>query len=169
MGTSIVVTLEDKEYNVARSTLRQWLELEETVKKIKEGKSKDKAQAIYSYLSIVLGGDIDFNNIAWHEVVNAFGDVIFLNSTKYDFPILKAKIKEVTVSWDYEGRTFYIWAHTLKGYDSQAIAKFLLKEADIVVTPGVGFGECGEGYIRMALTVDKEKLAEAVERIRKAI
>lgn len=65
--------------------------------------------------------------------------------------------------------TFYVWAHTLKGRDSQDMARFLLDEADIVVTPGVGFGSCGEGYIRMALTVGKERLARAVDRIKKSI
>ena len=35
-----------------------------------------------------------------------------------------------------------------------------------MVTPGVGFGEHGEGFIRFALTVDEERLKEAVERIK---
>jgi LL-diaminopimelate aminotransferase len=36
-----------------------------------------------------------------------------------------------------------------------------------VTTPGNGFGQPGEGYIRMTVTTSKERLAEAVERIRK--
>ena len=43
----------------------------------------------------------------------------------------------------------------------------LLKECGIVTTPGSGFGAPGEGYIRMALTVNKERIAEAVARIQK--
>ena len=46
------------------------------------------------------------------------------------------------------------------------VARFL-KEADLVVTPGVGFGEYGQGYIRMALTVSKARIKEALERIKK--
>jgi LL-diaminopimelate aminotransferase len=65
--------------------------------------------------------------------------------------------------------TFYIWTPTLKGKDSRAMAKFLLDEADIIVTPGVGFGSSGEGYIRMALTVGTERLTQAVERIKKVL
>jgi LL-diaminopimelate aminotransferase len=42
-----------------------------------------------------------------------------------------------------------------------------LREAGIVTTPGSGFGEPGEGYIRMALTVNKERIEEAVNRISK--
>lgn len=65
--------------------------------------------------------------------------------------------------------TFYVWAHTLKKYDSRGMAKHILKKADIVITPGVGFGDFGEGYVRMALTVDKARLTEAVARIKKII
>jgi LL-diaminopimelate aminotransferase len=45
----------------------------------------------------------------------------------------------------------------------------MLEKADIVVTPGNGFGEHGEGYIRMAITVDKSRIKEAVERIKKRL
>jgi LL-diaminopimelate aminotransferase len=40
-----------------------------------------------------------------------------------------------------------------------------LEEAGVVVTPGNGFGEPGEGYIRLALTKDESRLVEAIERI----
>ncbi len=40
-------------------------------------------------------------------------------------------------------------------------------EPGIVTTPGNGFGEAGEGFVRFALTVDKTRLAEAVERMKK--
>ncbi|MFH1798954.1 MAG: LL-diaminopimelate aminotransferase [Candidatus Omnitrophota bacterium] len=63
---------------------------------------------------------------------------------------------------------FYIWAPVFGNYDSFSLAKAILEKSDIIVTPGNGFGESGEGYIRMALTVDVEKLKEAVTRIKKA-
>ena len=65
--------------------------------------------------------------------------------------------------------TFYVWIKIPKKYDSRGFAKLLLDKADIVVTPGIGFGKHGEGYIRMALTVSKEKMQEAVERLRKVL
>ncbi len=43
----------------------------------------------------------------------------------------------------------------------------LLEKTGIVATPGVGFGEYGEGYIRFALTQPVEMINEAVERMRK--
>jgi LL-diaminopimelate aminotransferase len=63
--------------------------------------------------------------------------------------------------------TFYIWIPVPPGYTSMELSASLLDKANIVTTPGVGFGENGEGYIRVALTVDKSRLSEAVERIKK--
>ena len=42
----------------------------------------------------------------------------------------------------------------------------LLEKANIVVTPGVGLGKYGEGYIRMALTVNRERIREALDRLK---
>ena len=63
--------------------------------------------------------------------------------------------------------TFYVWIKSLAQESSIGFAGRLLKEADIVVTPGVGFGEYGGYYIRMALTVSKDRIKEALERIKK--
>ena len=65
--------------------------------------------------------------------------------------------------------TFYVWAPVLPGYDSSSLTSVLLEKEGVVCTPGPGFGAFGEGFIRMSLTIGKEKLQEAVERIGKAI
>ncbi len=59
--------------------------------------------------------------------------------------------------------TFYVWVH-VKG-SSLDFTKLLLEKAGIVATPGTGFGEYGEGYIRFALTQPVERINEAVERM----
>lgn len=64
--------------------------------------------------------------------------------------------------------SFYSWIAVPKGYTSTSFTAHLLEKAGIVSTPGVGFGQPGEGYIRMTVTTTKERLAEAVERIGKA-
>jgi len=62
--------------------------------------------------------------------------------------------------------TFYVWAKLPKKYKSSIeFAEVVLDKADIVVTSGVGFGENGEGYVRFALTVSRERIQEAVERM----
>ncbi len=65
--------------------------------------------------------------------------------------------------------TFYIWAPVPKGYSSQDFVAHLLEETGVVVTPGSGFGAHGEGYFRIALTVDKVRMREAMERINNAV
>lgn len=63
--------------------------------------------------------------------------------------------------------SFYVWCPVPSGYTSSDFTSLLLKECGIVTTPGSGFGTPGEGYVRMALTVDKERIAESVSRLRK--
>ena len=65
------------------------------------------------------------------------------------------------------GATFYVWIPCPAGYDSMTTCAKILAEADVVMIPGLGFGAPGEGYIRAALTVSAQRLAEAVERIAK--
>ncbi len=66
--------------------------------------------------------------------------------------------------------TYYVWAKLPKNFsDSMETAKVFLDQANIVVTPGIGFGEFGEGYIRMTLTVSKDRINEAVLRLQKIL
>lgn len=60
----------------------------------------------------------------------------------------------------------YIWAKTPDNAQSWDFFDRLLNEAAVVTTPGVGFGPSGEGYIRLTAFGDREKTAEAVERIK---
>jgi len=62
--------------------------------------------------------------------------------------------------------TFYVWIPVPKGETSASFASKLLDECGLVTVPGSGYGEEGEGYIRMAITVNKERIGEAVERMR---
>jgi LL-diaminopimelate aminotransferase len=63
--------------------------------------------------------------------------------------------------------SLYIWARTPAGLSSGAFADRLLDEAAIVVTPGPSFGSCGQGYVRMSLTVPDADVEEAVARLQK--
>jgi LL-diaminopimelate aminotransferase len=74
-----------------------------------------------------------------------------------------------SLEWQVESpkATFYVWLKIPKKMNSLGFSKLLLNKADIVVTPGVGFGKYGEGYIRMALTVSKERIREALARLKK--
>jgi LL-diaminopimelate aminotransferase len=63
--------------------------------------------------------------------------------------------------------TFYVWMPCPKGFTSTELCARLLDEADVVTTPGLGFGRTADGYIRAALTVETPRLIEAVDRIGK--
>jgi len=63
--------------------------------------------------------------------------------------------------------TFYVWIPCPAGYTSSELCTRLLDEADVVTTPGLGFGRTADQYIRAALTVETPRLLEAVERIGK--
>ncbi len=66
--------------------------------------------------------------------------------------------------------TFYLWARIPPGFSSSmAFSIFLLERAGVVVAPGTGFGEYGEGYVRFSLCMDVELIEEACERIRRIL
>jgi LL-diaminopimelate aminotransferase len=75
----------------------------------------------------------------------------------------------VSLGWQVTApkATFYVWLKIPKKINSLKFSQLLLEKSDIVVTPGVGFGKYGEGYIRMALTVPAERIKEAVTRLKK--
>ncbi len=76
-------------------------------------------------------------------------------------------LREIGLEVEMPKATFYLWIRVPAGYSSTQFATLLLEQAGIVATPGNGFGEAGEGYIRMALTVDELRLKEAIERLRR--
>ncbi|MBW2662336.1 MAG: LL-diaminopimelate aminotransferase, partial [Deltaproteobacteria bacterium] len=80
--------------------------------------------------------------------------------------ILAEGLSGLGLSFEKPKATFYVWIETPAGYTSSEFATHLLTKGGIVVTPGNGFGAAGEGYVRMALTVGKERLKEVIERIR---
>lgn len=61
--------------------------------------------------------------------------------------------------------TFFVWLAVPRGWTSAAYADILLEEAGVVTAPGSGFGERGEGYIRISLLEEEEVLKEAARRI----
>ena len=65
--------------------------------------------------------------------------------------------------------TFYLWIDNPAGMTSAEVSTMFLEKAGVVVTPGSGFGDAGEGYFRISLTVPEARLNEAGERIVKVL
>ncbi|MBT2683619.1 pyridoxal phosphate-dependent aminotransferase [Bacillus sp. ISL-37] len=61
--------------------------------------------------------------------------------------------------------SFFAWLKVPEHFTSVEFADFLLEKAHIAVAPGVGFGEHGEGFVRVGLLSSEERLQEAVSRI----
>ena len=80
--------------------------------------------------------------------------------------VLVAGLSNLGLEFETPSATFYVWIEVPQGYTSASFTAHLLEKAGIVTTPGNGFGAPGEGYIRMALTTTKERLAEAVDRLK---
>ncbi|GAG10351.1 unnamed protein product, partial [marine sediment metagenome] len=81
-------------------------------------------------------------------------------------------LKEIGWSITKPKATFYAWSRIPDKYSaltSMEFAAFLIKEAGVVVAPGTGFGEYGEGYVRFALVEDEKKIKEAVDRIKRVM
>ena len=61
--------------------------------------------------------------------------------------------------------TFYFWVKCPKGLSSEEMVALLLEQAGIIASPGSGYGEEGEGYIRLAIVTNEERLKEAKQRL----
>ncbi|MBI2870790.1 MAG: LL-diaminopimelate aminotransferase [Candidatus Omnitrophica bacterium] len=75
------------------------------------------------------------------------------------------------IGWkvDMPQATFYVWAHIppkYSGLTSMEFSELLVREAGVAASPGTGFGEYGEGFVRFALVADEDRLREAVRRIK---
>jgi LL-diaminopimelate aminotransferase len=106
--------------------------------------------------------------IAAAEAYNGFGieaeEIINTYQARRD--LLIEAIRATGLEVEPPKATFYIWASVPKGYTSAQFAAHLMEKSGIVATPGVGFGDAGEGYIRFSLTAGDDRLREAAIRLR---
>lgn len=85
----------------------------------------------------------------------------YMNNAK----IIASALKEAGISFFGGENAPYIWFKAPHETDSWALFDRLLNEANVITTPGVGFGPCGEGYIRLTAFGNATETGEAVKRI----
>jgi len=78
------------------------------------------------------------------------------------------------VGWPVERprATMFVWApipEAFRGMGSLEFAKLLLAEAKVAVSPGIGFGESGEGFVRFALVENEQRIRQAVRGIKRVL
>ena len=61
--------------------------------------------------------------------------------------------------------SLYVWAKVPEGYNSVDFASDLLEQVGVVVTPGIGYGKSGEGYVRLSLTIPDAGLVKGLSRL----
>ena len=76
--------------------------------------------------------------------------------------------------WDVKPprATMFVWApipEKFKHMDSLEFTKYLLKEAGVAVSPGIGFGPAGEGFVRFAFVENEHRIKQACRGIKKAL
>ena len=96
-----------------------------------------------------------------------------LSSWRRDLIALYTKRRDIlcdglnAVGWrvDKPKASFYVWARLPEGITSADAATDLLEHGGVVAIPGTGYGDAGEGYVRMSLTLPTDRVEEAVRRI----
>jgi LL-diaminopimelate aminotransferase len=78
-------------------------------------------------------------------------------------------LSKIGIEFYRSENTIYVWSNVPKGHSSASFSKLLLDRANVVVTPGNAFGESGEGFFRISLTIPDARLEEALDRIRKVL
>ncbi|WP_144560408.1 pyridoxal phosphate-dependent aminotransferase [Shouchella miscanthi] len=76
-------------------------------------------------------------------------------------------LKRIGLEVEAPKGSFFVWMPVPQGFTSESFADYLLKEAHLVVAPGNGFGQYGEGYVRIGLLAEEDRLEEAIQRMAK--
>ncbi len=90
-----------------------------------------------------------------------------LNYYKENAKIITAALDELGIWYTGGVNSPYIWLKCPNGMGSWEFFDMLLTKANVVGTPGAGFGEMGEGFFRLTAFGDRERTREAAERIKR--
>jgi LL-diaminopimelate aminotransferase len=83
--------------------------------------------------------------------------------------LLVEALKEIGLEVEPPKATPYFWVRVPDGHTSASFTSLVLEQANVVVSPGPGYGPSGEGFVRLSLTVPDERLEEAVRRIESSL
>ena len=83
--------------------------------------------------------------------------------------LLADALAQIGLDVDPPKATPYVWVRVPPEHTSASFASLVLEQANVVVSPGPGYGPSGEGFVRLSLTVPDERLEEAVRRIESSL
>jgi LL-diaminopimelate aminotransferase len=129
--------------------------------------NKDAVQSLGTVKSNIDSGVFQAVQIAaidaFRNYESLVGNIMEVYSLRRN--LMAKGLKEAGFDLEIPKATFYLWVRVPEGYTSEGLAAKLL-ESGVVVTPGNGFGEHGEGYFRIALTQKEDRLEDAMTRIK---
>jgi len=106
--------------------------------------------------------------LAGIEALNGYGteseEIMGIYTARRD--LLVKGLRAAGLEVESPKATFYLWVKVPNGYTSADFTTLLMEQLGIVGTPGIGFGDAGEGYIRFALTVGEDRIREAEDRLK---
>jgi len=74
-------------------------------------------------------------------------------------------LNEIGLEAEPPKASLYIWAKVPEGYNSMDLTADLLEQVGVAVTPGIGYGKQGEGYVRLSLTIPDAALVKGLSRL----
>jgi len=128
------------------------------------------AEAVDTYWRLktnIDSGMVDAVQLAQAAVLDEGDDVPREMNTIYARrrELVCSALEEIGVDVKRPKGTIYVWAPVPEGHTSASYCELVLEESGVVVSPGGAYGPNGEGFFRISLTIDDERLAEAVERL----
>lgn len=131
--------------------------------------NKEAIQALATIKSNIDSGAFKAVQIAAIEALSGSQDCVKENNKIFEERrnVLIEGLNSLGWSLEKPKATFYMWVPVPKGETSTSFTEKLLDKAGILVVPGNGYGTSGEGYVRFAITIPKERILEAIERMKK--
>ena len=129
------------------------------------------AEAIAAYWKLktnIDSGMFEAVQLAAAEALNSGDDVPREMSEIYQRrrDLVVGALQEIGVDVTAPKGTIYVWAPVPDGHTSASYCELVLEESGVVVSPGGSYGPNGEGFFRISLTIDDDRLTEAMERLR---
>jgi LL-diaminopimelate aminotransferase len=132
--------------------------------------NKEAVQALATIKSNVDSGQFKAIQLAAVEALSGSQDCVKENNKVFEERrnVLIDGLNSLGWKLEKPKATFYMWIPVPKGETSSSFTEKLLEKCGILVVPGSGYGPSGEGYVRMAITLPKERIAEAIKRLKGA-
>lgn len=130
--------------------------------------NREAVQALGKIKTNIDSGIFKAIQYAGIKALEHYRDVVPQNNLIYQKrrDIIVDGLNELGANLEKPKGTFYIWARVPKGYTSEKFTMDLLDQTGILVVPGNGYGDAGEGYFRISITNKEDRLYEAIKRLK---